>query len=536
MKTTLTFIITAALSLSSLIALSQSEADYNDLAELSVNTEKGNEEFYGDHGFKFETFKTGINTKYSDYGVGFFREKFISFSARKIGALAKRDPKTGEPFTKLYCSDITYEYNLKRPQLFSSILNRNENLGTVAFSKDGNTLYFTQSKENDSKSFDIYRAEMNPLNEGEWINITPLSINGDFSVENPHLSKNGKWLYFSSNSPEAIGGFDIFRIAVKDNSIRGNAERVDGSVNTVLDEKFPQTSLDGKYLYFSSKGHDSQGGYDVFRSRKANLGYVSTINLGNSINSPKDDVAFIQATKNIGYMTSNRDGGAGSYDIYKVKESIISLYIVGKILDAETQIPLANATVVILDEYGEEVDIVRSSLDGTYRFPVDGFLNYTIITYKDGFERTSTTINTSAKASKTFVKDLILKATPAEIIKTAEKTFIKIDNIQFDVNSAKIKDISTILLNTVIATLQANPGIKININAHTDAQGSADYNKKLSMKRAASAMNYLMSKGISLDRLSSEGFGEEQLLLDCAPCTPEQNELNRRVEFVVISE
>ena len=123
MKTTLTFIITAVLSLSTLTAISQSESDYNDLAELSAVTEKVDEKFYGDHGFKFETFKTGINTKYSDYGVGFFREKFISFSARKIGALAKRDPETGEPFTKLYCSDITYEYNLKRPQLFSSILN-----------------------------------------------------------------------------------------------------------------------------------------------------------------------------------------------------------------------------------------------------------------------------------------------------------------------------------------------------------------------------------------------------------------------------
>ncbi len=97
---------------------------------------------------------------------------------------------------------------------------------------------------------------MNPKREGEWINITALSVNGDFSVENPHLSRDGKWLYYASNKPEAIGGFDIFRIAVKDNELIGKEERVSGSVNTVLDEKFPQTSLDGKYLYFSSKGHD----------------------------------------------------------------------------------------------------------------------------------------------------------------------------------------------------------------------------------------------------------------------------------------
>ena len=535
MKTTLTFSLTTLFFLCVITAHSQ---DYEDLAELTedVYYKKSSETFYGDNGFKFETFETGINTKYSDYGIGFFREKFISFSARKIGAFAKIDDNTGEPFTKLYCSDITYEYNLKRPQLFSSILNRNDNLGTLAFSEDGNTLFYTQSKENDTQQFEIYSAIMNPNREGEWINSTLLSINGDFSVENPHLSRNGKWLYFSSDRPEALGGFDIFRVAIRNNETYGDVERLEGSVNTVLDEKFPQTSLDGKYLYFSSKGHDSQGGYDVFRSRKAKLGFVATRNLGNTINSSKDDVAFIQATNNIGYMTSNREGGSGSYDIYKVKESIISLSIAGKVIDAETKIPLSDATVVLLDEYGEEVDIMRTREDGSYNFPVDGFVNYTVLSYKDGFERASSMINTSARESKSFINTVELEATPAEIIETEEKTIIQIDNIQFDLNSAKIKDVSTITLNTVVATLKANPAIKITINAHTDAQGNAAYNKKLSMKRAASTMNYLLSKGIELSRLSYEGFGEEQLLIECSSCTPEQNELNRRVEFIVVKD
>ncbi len=212
MKTKLNYIVATLFLLNSIASFAQ--ADYIDIAEISDSEYQESDDIVtnGSNGFSFETFTTAINSEYSDYGIGFFREKFISFSARKIGALAKIDPITNEPYTKLYCSDITYEYNLKRPQLFSSVLNRNQNLGTLSFSKDGNVIYFTKNKEDKTQSFDLYRAEMNPEREGEWINETRLSLNGtDFSVENPHLSHDGEWLYFASDRPEAIGGFDIFR-------------------------------------------------------------------------------------------------------------------------------------------------------------------------------------------------------------------------------------------------------------------------------------------------------------------------------------
>ena len=121
MKTTLTFFTVTALLLCTFTALGQDQLTYTALADNVANYSAEEKPFYGDNGFKFETFNTGINSKYSDYGIGFFREKFISFSARKIGGLAKKDPISNEPYTKLYCSDITYDYDLKRPLLFSSI-------------------------------------------------------------------------------------------------------------------------------------------------------------------------------------------------------------------------------------------------------------------------------------------------------------------------------------------------------------------------------------------------------------------------------
>lgn len=539
----------SAIFLCTLNSTAQNQLDYYDIAELDEQTGTSDISSIADNGFQFSTSATSINTKYADYSVGFYKDKFISYSAKKIGGVAKKDPNTGEPYTKLYCSDITDGYELSKPQLFASILNRNKNLGTISFTKNGKTIYYTQSKKDNTQSFDLYSAKMNPDREGEWIDITPLnSINGSFSVENPHVSKDNKWLYFSSNQPEAIGGFDIFRVALKNNNPTGEVERIEGSVNTPLDEKFPQTSFDGNYLYFSSQGHDSQGGFDVFRSREYNLGFVATINLGNSINSTKDDIAYVQATKTIGFLSSNRNGGKGNYDIYKAVEKPIEISIAGRIIDKTTKKRVTNATIVLLDENGEEVATMQSDQDGLYIFSVNGFLDYSVIAYKDGFKSDEISVNTSSNTDKTYLKNLTLESmpaeiasiidgvTPAEIIKSGDKTIIKIDNIQFDYGSTKIKDSSLNTVNAVLATLYQNPDIKILIKAHTDASGSAKFNKSLSEKRANSVMNYLLDKKIAPERMSSKGFGEEELLVKCTSCSKKQDQLNRRVEFVVITE
>lgn len=526
------FALLLAIQLQAQVSLNTNQEFASLDQEIILDTPNPN---VGNNGFKFKTFKTGINSKYSDYGIGFFREKFISFSARKIGALAKIDPNTKEPYTKLYCSDITYEWDLRRPALFSHVLNKGENLGTISFSEKGDRIYFSKSLKENTQTFQLYTAIMDPNVEGRWINITALPFNDlAYSMENPHLSKDGKTLYFSSNMAAAIGGYDIFKVAVKNDGSYGAVERIEGSVNTVLDEKFPHTSLDGKYLYFSSNGHNSMGGFDIFRSRNASLNYVATRNLGNTINSPKDEIAYIPATKTIGYFTSDREGGKGSYDIYKIEEYVIDQNVAGIVRDTETQIPLANATVTLLDANGEEVATVNSKENGTYSFPIDAFLDYTILAYKEGFERNSASFSTNTNLIPTFETDISLDAKAAEIIETEEKAFIKIDNILFDFNSDIIKDVSTITLNTVIATLQENPDINIDIKAHTDIQGGNTYNLKLSKKRASSAMNYLILKGISEDRLTSEGYGESQPLIDCTTCSDDQHEKNRRVEFIIV--
>ena len=523
-----------------LVCLFVVEVNAQGLASSDIETEvaEAASEFtlnkIGDNGFKFETLTTGINSKYADYGSGLFMDKFISFSARKIGAIAPKDPATNEPYTKLYCSDILDNFDLTRPLLFSSILNKNENLGTISFSQEGNVMFFTKNKEGDTQHFQLYRAELNPERQGEWINITPLPFNSDdYSVENPHLSKDGKTLYFASNMSTSKGGYDIFRVEVKGENSYGEVLPIEGLINTEEDEKYPHLSYDQKFMFFSSKGHDNIGGYDVFKSRRTKNGYVTILNLGNTINTEKDEIAFVPATERIGYITSDKEGGYGNYDIYRLTEYVLSQTVSGRAIDFETGIPLSNAEVKLIDTDGTEVGNMITNEKGEFSFPISSFEYYTVVSGKEGFYKGSTIFNTDNRTPR-YEADVTLKAIPAPIVVEEEKSYIKIDNILFDYDSANIKEISKITLNKVVATLNENPEISVALGAHTDFRGNDAYNMKLSGRRAESAMKYLLSKGISKDRLTWKGYGESQPVIKCNPCTEEEHETNRRIEFVIM--
>jgi outer membrane protein OmpA-like peptidoglycan-associated protein len=488
------------------------------------------------NGFRFETLTTGINTSYSDYGSCLFRNKFISYSSRKIGAFARQDPITGEPFTNLFCNDILPDWDLERPLLFSYVLNKNENLGTVTFSEDGFTMYFTTNLKGNTQLFQLFKAQMDPVKLGRWENITPVSFNSEsYSVENPHLSSDGRTLYFASDMPGSVGGFDIYKVDIMEDGTFGSIVAVEGNINTEKDEKFPHTSPDGKFLYFASNGHPGLGGYDIFKSRRTSEGYRHIVNLGNTLNSTADEVAFIPAQDKLGYFTSNRSGGEGSYDIYRYSESRIEQQVTGKTLDFDTGLPLAGISVKLTDTDGNEVGSIVSDPEGNFHFQVLPFENYTLTGEMDGYQTAIIMFDTDNKTEK-FKQDIIIKIIAAEIVTTDEKTYIKIENIQFDFDSAVIKPVSTITLNKVYRTLTENPEMKVAINAHTDNRGNDSYNQRLSLARAKSTVDYLAAKGIALDRMIPSGFGESSPLINCTQCTEEEHELNRRVEFIVMDE
>ena len=490
------------------------------------------------NGFEFELLDAGVNTRFSEIGSGFFRNKLIIVSSKKLGGLAKIDPNTNEAYKDLFCLDVDNSGQLSNPYLFSRILNTNTSEDQLSFTPNQKTVYYTRSSIENSLEYKLYKADLEEDSHGNWINNELLSINQpNVSIENPFVNRTGDKLYFSSNMPGSIGGYDLYVSDINPDGTLGTPKNLGNIVNTELDDKYPSLSVDGKYLYFSSKGHETIGGFDLFVSKISNNGFKTPRNMGNTINSSYDEVAYFLATKNKGYVSSNRQGGKGSYDIYTATNDEVIQKLEGKILDLETQIQLPNTIVVLKDEDGIEIARTTTQEDAIFSFDVIPFERYTISTFKDGFKDASVDFLANRGTKTTYRKNIELLTTEPVIAKVDDELRIVLENIYFDFNKYNVKEESTISLNKIIKVLKEHPEMTLAINAHTDNKGRDSYNLNLSNKRAASAVKYLIKNGISKDRLQSKGFGESKPLIDCKnDCTDDELQANRRVEFVILEE
>lgn len=493
----------------------------------------------GANGFNFEVLDAGINTKFSEFGSGFFMNKFIMVSSKKIGGLAKIDPNTNEAFKDLFCLDVSQNGQLSHPLLFSRILNTNNSEGQLTFTRNEKTAYYTRSSKENSMEYKLYKATLEENSHGNWVDNQLLSINADgISIETPYINPSGTKVYFSSNMEGSYGGYDIYVSKITEDGNLDTPVNLGPTINTAADEKYPSISVDGKELYFSSKGHEGLGGHDLFVSKILNNNqYKAPRNLGNTINTPYDEVAFFFATKNKGYVSSNKPNGKGGFDIYTVENKGVSQSLKGTILDLETNIKLPNTLVVLTDE--DNIEIARQTTNefGEFKFNnIKPFETYTITTKKDGFKNETFKFLANRGYDTTYNEKYKLNTTEPVIAKVKDRMHIVLENIYFDYAKHSIKEESTISLNKIVKVLREHPEMKISINAHTDIRGNDAYNLKLSNKRAWSALNYLTNLGIKKDRLISKGFGETQPLIDCKSkkCSNDEHQTNRRVEFVIL--
>ncbi|NQY04870.1 MAG: OmpA family protein [Flavobacteriaceae bacterium] len=504
--------------------------DYANLIDL-----KAKPMFIAD--FNFTIFDAGVNTKYTEYGSTFFMGKYIIISARKIGGLGgTKDKLTNESYTELFCADIDQYGNLSRPLLFSRIINTLSSEGSVAFTPDQKVIYYTRNTQENSEKYQLYRAVLDKVQTGKWVNEELIPFSGtDYSIENPSITTDGKRMFFTSNMEGGLGGYDIYYVDIHENGALGTPVNLGSEINTADDEKYPYMSPDNKHLYFSSNGHNSLGGLDVYRAKRVFDNYVRPLNLGTTINSEADDYAFIMSSKDRGYFTSDRAEGKGKSDIYKYIKEDITQTIQGTVVDRETRIPLPNTVIELIDEEGNVVATKTTTEEAKFEFDIDPFDVYTIKTTRDGFDDNIVDFESNTGRTKDFAMTVEMDPSQAEIVEVDDKMMIAIENIYFDYDKWLIKKESTISLNKIVDVLNANPDMKIEINAHTDSRGRDAYNLSLSKKRAASAMKFLIANGIDGNRLVSNGYGETQPLFDCgSDCSEEQYELNRRIEFVII--
>lgn len=490
------------------------------------------------NGYMYEFKNLNINTKYSEHATAFFRDKIIVSSAKKIGAFfSKKDKATNEGFHNLYCGDLNQKGDIKNLVNFSRAINtRESHEGSVALNDAQNVVFFTRSvEENGQHNLKIFRAEMP---EYEWTNFEMLPFNVEgYAIENPVLAPDNKTIYFSSNMPGSKGGYDIFSVTINEDGTYDAPKNLGSEINTHKDEKYPYIMGDNSALYFSSDGHYNLGGLDVFESKIIDGKFNFPVNMGSSLNSTEDDFGFMMDQTNSGFFTSNRSGGKGGNDIYYFKRVKTTQTLQGLIVDYKTNMILPNATVTVVDSYGRIVDKITTDEKGIFTTTVIPYNSYTLNASKDGFLDTEEEFESFRGDDYKHKMTIKLPQAKAEIVQEEEKLVIKIENIYFDYNKWVLKDESTLSLNKIVEVLNENPGMTIEINAHTDNRGRASYNTNLSNKRATAARAYLLAKGVDASRVISNGYGESQPLEDCgSSCTEAQHETNRRIEFIVLVE
>lgn len=480
---------------------------------------------------QYNIIPTGINSTLSEVGSTFFMDKYLMYSSRKTGAIgAGKDANTNAPYNSLYCLNMDKTGNLSKPYFFASVLDAKGNEGGLSFSPDQKTVYYTNSKPENTLNFQLYKAIFNEECRCSWIKAEEAGFNSpNYSIENPCVSPDGKKIYFSSNMPGGFGGFDLYVADLDKNGIPVNPKNLGNTVNTAKDEKFPYLSPENE-LFFSSNGHEGYGGQDVFVSkvRKSEMSFSLPLNLGKTINTAADEIAFILASKTRGFVTSNRIQGLGSYDIYRFEFLKNAHTLKGIATEKESKIILPNTVVRLIDSEGNEIAKQVTNESGTYSFEVTPLEKYTIVAQKEGYQDYNAPITAPIGNS---VASVALEQKKAVVTATA----IVVENIYFDFNKASLKNESTLSLNKIYEVLVAHPEMKISINAHTDARGSDQYNLVLSEKRAVSAKNYLLKKGIEASRIEAKGYGETKPLSHCGTnCTTLEYDTDRRIEFVII--
>ena len=498
---------------------------------------------------RFEIADAGINSVLSDYGSTILNDKLVFASARDTGGVSKKTFKwTNRSFTNLYSAILMPDGSVGAPERFQKNINSKFNESTPVFTQDGKTMYFTRNnfldgkRRSDEKKVTLLKLYKATLVDGKWQNITELPFNSDqFSVAHPALSTDEKTLYFASDMPGTFGQSDLYKVGINEDGTFGKPENLGSEINTEGRETFPYISGDNE-LFFASDGRPGLGGLDIFVSKiNSDLHFEEAQNVGEPINTKQDDFAFIinSETRN-GFFSSNRENGHGFDDIYKFKEIkklVCKQELTGIVSDLGTGEILAGSKVILFDEQFKSIAEVLSDSKGSYTFSdVNCGKKYYVRASKVDYETQEIPITVNKLSGNTSLPIQLEKRIKPITVGTDLAKVLEIPIIYFDLDKATIKKESAFQLEKIVEILNQYPDLKLDIRSHTDSRQTAKYNEILSDKRAKSTIKWLVEKGIDPSRLTGKGYGETQLVNQCADgvkCSEEEHQLNRRSEFII---
>ncbi|MBS7564429.1 OmpA family protein [Mucilaginibacter sp. Bleaf8] len=466
---------------------------------------------------------------------------FLRFDYRNEGPNKDIYGWTGRSYLKLY-SVPQNAATTDAIQLFELPARADYHVGPPSFTADGTEMCFTMTRiperwegRKDSVktvNIEVYTSKKNPISQ-RWEKPVPFKYNNVqyWSVGDPFITPDGKTLYFVSDMTGTTGGTDIWYC---NRGVDGDwAKPVNFRVlNTTGNERTPVMSTDSIF-YFSSDGAKGMGGLDVFRAVPRINGYQKQ-NMGYPFNSPQDDFAFLLSSNTTGYLSSNRQGGAGSDDIYSfVYQPAPTYLLTGVVFNKSTRQRIPNSTVTLTPVKGRDLK-AQSDANGAYKFTLQSNSEYRLKGAKEGYlsDNDDRPISTAGlPPTQEIRKNLYLE-------KIVLKKAIRLENIYYDLDKADIRPDAAIELDKLIKILKDNPTIEVELGSHTDSRGDDDYNKELSERRANAAVDYITTVGgIDEYRIIARGYGESRLLNRCGngvKCSETDHQLNRRTEFTII--
>lgn len=472
-----------------------------------------------------------INTSFPEYSpvISADESTLIFTSRRKYGTT----PTTqDELFEDIYITN-------KKGGTWSEPVTIGENINSpfheasVSLSADGQHLYIYKEDDNGS----IYVCD---LNGDEWSKPKKLNSNINTKAWEPSasISADNNYLYFVSDRIGGLGKRDIYKSKRLPDGSWGKAENLGSTINTPYDEDGPFIHPDGKTLYFSSNAPNGMGGFDIFRSiYNDSIGTWSTPqNLGYPINSTDDDIFFIiSADGRHAYYSSVQPGGFGEKDLYiitlpETQDNASSLVLLTGNISIENNIKAAiDVNIVVTDNITKQlIGIYKpNAKTGKYLIILEPGRDYNIDYEAEDHLFASENISTKdLKRFKEIDKPISLKN-----IEVGSKAILK--NIFFDFNKSELKPESQVELNKLYLILQQNPGMVIEISGHTDNKGNDSFNQKLSENRAEKVVEYLIGKGIEANRLKAKGYGASKPVSTNE--TEEGRQENRRIEYTILS-
>jgi flagellar motor protein MotB len=413
-------------------------------------------------------------------------------------------------------------------------LNTKSNEGAQTLSSNGKYMYFTScDRAGGLGSCDLY---FSAFNNGNWSIPYNLKwpVNSTSWESTPSISADGNILYFSSNRPGGFGGKDIWYTKMKAGGTWANPVNMGKTINTEGNEMSPFIHFDGKTLYFASDGRPGMGGYDIYMSRmQDDSTWSEPKNLGYPINTYNDEMGLvIDAGGKTAFISTKRENGNGKDIFYFTLDESIQpdpvSYLKGKVSDKETG-KLLKADYELINLSTNKVTVRNATdEDGNFLVCLPSGYNYGINVSKAGYLFYSE--NFMLEGKHTVMAPLIKRISLSKA-KVGEKMLLA--NVFYEVDSWELKKESMQELNNLADLLFSNKDIVVEIGGYTDSTGTAEYNLTLSEKRALSVVSYLITKGISSDRLKYKGYGNTSPVGD--NITSEGRKLNRRTEAKIVA-